>query len=186
MRTARAPRGRFAPRPRPIVYAAPPVGGALIDEQLPRYDVRQAYQVVVIAPTEAVYDAVARRAFLTGELTKFGAFEPVGERARREIVFGAIGRPWDTQCGPVRMATSDFAGFAKPGFAKIAWSWIVKPLGAGQSLLVVEWRVRLTDESVRAEFRRYWSETSKELRRLARAAIARIETECEAQCTRTS
>lgn len=49
MRTARSRRGRFTPPHKPIIYKAPRGGGALINEQLPRYDVRDAYQVVVLA-----------------------------------------------------------------------------------------------------------------------------------------
>jgi hypothetical protein len=186
MRTARARHERFTPRQRPIVYKAPKVGGALIDEQLPRYDVRDAYQVVVVAAAEAVYDAVARRDFLLGSLTRLGSFIPVAERpGGGEIVLGAIGRPWRSDCGPVRIAASDFASFRAPGFAKIAWSWIVKPLGSGQSLLVVEWRAHLTDYEARADFQRFWTGVSRAVQRLGRVAVAQIKEECERTSTMT-
>ena len=171
------PKRRWVRPARPIVYRAPRVGGALIDEQLPRYDFRDAFQVVIIASPEAVYDAVTR--LHLPALTTLGAFEPIAERPGRELVLGAIGSPWRSDCGPVRFATSDFAAFRMPGFAKIAWSWIVKPLGSGQSLLVVEWRTQLTDEDAGFAFRRFWPGVAGTVRRIARTALARVKHECE-------
>ena len=214
MRTAKARGDRFTPRQRPIIYKAPSVGGALINEQLPRYDFRDAYQVVILAPPEAVYEAVMQRDFLrlpliraffairefplrawrrlTGgpapasvaratlaDLTKVGAFTVLGERRGRELVLGAVGRPWRPDYAPTYVSASAFAGFQEPGFAKIAWSWIVKPLGSGQSLLVTEWRTQLTDEEARSHFRRYWTVVSRGVRRLARVGLARIKADCE-------
>lgn len=221
MRTARARRGRFAPRQRPIIYKAPPVGGAVINEQLRRYDFRDAYQVVILAPPEAVYDAVMQRAFLrlpliraffairefpvrawrrlTGastpassphltlaDLTKIGAFTVLAERPGRELVLGAVGRPWRPDFGPTYVSASAFAGFQEPGFAKIAWSWIVKPLGSGQSLLVTEWRTQLTDDEARAQFRPYWTVVSRGVRVLARVGLVRIKADCEREVPRTT
>jgi hypothetical protein len=185
MRVARAHRRRFTPRQDPIVYKAPRVGGSLIGDQLRRCDFRNAYQVVVLAQPEAVYAALARLDFLAADLTTLGAFAPVAERRGREIVLGAVGRPWRRDAGPVRIATSDFAGFSEPGFAKIAWSWIVKPLGSGQSLLVVEWRTQLTDDDARAQFERYWPLVSRGVRRLARTTLGRIKAACERDATPT-
>jgi hypothetical protein len=178
------PKRRWVRPGRPVVYKAPRVGGALIDEQLPRYDFRDAFQVVIVASPDVVYDAV-RRLDLPA-LTMLGAFEPIAERPGSEIVLGAIGSPWRSDCGPVRFATSDFAAFSQPGFAKIAWSWIVKPLGSGQSLLVVEFRAQLTDADALAEFRRFWPPVAGTVRRMARTALARVKHESEGAATRTS
>jgi hypothetical protein len=190
------------------------VGGALIDQQLPRCHYRDAYQVVVMAPPEIVYDAVVQLDFLrlpliralfaireipartwrrvTGEpgmpstprgrlveLLDVGAFILLGERPGREIVLGAVGRPWRPDYDPIHLTPSSFAGFADPGFAKIVWSWMVKPIGSGQTLLVVEWRTQLTDEDARSHFRRYWTIVSRGVRLLARLALGRIKVDCE-------
>ena len=220
MRTARGRRGRFTPRQRPIIYKAPPVGGALINEQLPRYDFRDAYQVVILATPEAVYQALMQRDFLrlplihaffairelpvrawrrvTGgpapasvpratlaDLTKIGAFTVLAERPGRELVLGSVGRPWRPDYEPTYVSASAFAGFQEPGFAKIAWSWIVKPLGSGQSLLATEWRTQLTDDEARARVRRDWTVASKGVRLLARVGLARIKADCEREVTTT-
>ena len=214
MRTARARHGRFDRRDKPIIYRAPRVGGALIDEHLPRYHYRDAFQVVIAAPVEAVYDAVMRRDFLrlplvreffalrdlparglhrlTGapapmpmpkatlaDLTSVGAFTKLAERPGRELVLGAVGRPWRPDYASTRIAATAFAEFQEPGYAKIAWSWIVKPLGSGQTLLVCEWRTQLTDEEAQASFRRYWTIASRAVRLLARVGLSRIKVDCE-------
>lgn len=217
MRTARSRRGRFAPQSRPILYKAPRVGGALINEQLPHCDYRDAYQVVVRAPADVVYQAVLERdvlrvplvrAFLaihevpargrrrlTGapptprekltDLTHVGAFTLLAERPGEELVLGAVGRPWRPDYASTRIGATAFAEFEEPGYAKIAWSWIVKPLGAGQTLLVCEWRTQLTDDEARAQFRRYWTIVSRRVRLLARIGLARIKVDCELDATRT-
>lgn len=174
------PKRRWVRPSRPVVYEALRVGGALIDEQLPRYDFRDAFQVVIMATPQAVYDAVRRLDTLPA-LTTLGAFEPIAERPGGEMVFGAVGRPWRSDCGPVRIATSDFARFDEPGFAKIAWTWIVKPLGSGQSLLIAEWRTKLTDSDACAAFRRYWTHAATGVRLMARGALGRIKGACEAR-----
>jgi hypothetical protein len=220
MRTARGRRGRFTPRQRPIIYKAPLVGGALINQLLPRYDFRDARQVVILATPEAVYEAVMQRDFLrlpliraffavrefpvrawrrlTGgpvpasvphatlaDLTKVGAFTILAEHPGQELMLGAVGRPWRPDYEPTYVSASAFAGFQEPGFAKMAWSWIVKPLGSGQSLLVTEWRTQLTDDEARALFRRYWTVVSKGVRLLARVGLARIKADCEREVPTT-
>ena len=220
MRTARSRRGRFAPQHKPIIYKAPQVGGALINEQLPRYDLRDAYQVVVLAPVDVVYRAVLDRDFLrlplvraffairelparawhrlTGapplpatpratlaNLTRIGAFTLLAERPGRELVLGAVGRPWMPDYASTRISAAAFAEFEEPGYAKIAWSWIVKPLGAGQTLLVCEWRTQLTDDEARAHFQRYWTVVSRGVRLLARIGLSRIKVDCELDATRS-
>lgn len=219
MRTAKSRRDRFTPQQRPIIYKAPRVGGALINEQLPRYDFRDAYQVVVLAPADVVYRAVMDRDFLrmplvraffairelparawhrlTGapplvatpraklaDLTRIGAFTLLAERPGRELVLGAVGRPWRPDYASTRIAATAFAEFEEPGYAKIAWSWIVKPLGAGQTLLVCEWRTQLTDDEARAQFARYWTVVSRGVRLLARIGLSRIKVDCELDAAR--
>ena len=211
MRTAR---GRRFARKQPIVYEAARVGGALINQQLPRYDYRDAYQVVVMAAPETVWDAVMQLDFLKlpliralfavrelpvrtwrrltsgpampaapharlADLTALGAFTVVAERPGREIVLGTVGQAWRPDYAPTPVAADAFAGFDQPGFAKIAWSWVIKPLGSGQTLLVVEWRTQLTNAEASSYFRRYWTIVSRGVRLLARITLARIKSDCE-------
>jgi hypothetical protein len=119
------------------------------------------------------------------DLIALGAFSLVAERPGREIVLGAVGQPWRPDYARTAFAASTFAGFDQPGFAKIVWSWMVKPLGSGQTLLVVEWRTRLTDAEARSHFRRYWTLVSRGVRLLARIALVRIKVDCEAKRSAT-
>lgn len=217
MRTAR---GRRFARRQPIVYKAPRVGGALIDQQMPRYDYRDAYQVVVMAPPETVWDAVMQLDFLKlpliralfairefpvrtwrhltsgpplaaapnatlANLSALGGFTVVAERPGREIVLGAVGQPWRPDYAPTPITASAFASFDQPGFVKIAWSWMVKPLGSGQTLLVVEWRTQHSSDEARSHFRRYWAIVSRGVRLLARLGLARIKSDCEQESPMT-
>ena len=64
-------------------------------------------------------------------------------------------KPWE---GDVKFrAVEDFTAFAEPGYAKIAWSISVDPLGGTRALVRTETRVVTTDAASRRAFRRYWS-----------------------------
>ena len=56
-----------------------------------------------------------------------------------------------------RLEPEVFAAFREPGYAKIAWTMVVEPRDAGESIFRTETRVSTTDAESRARFRRYWS-----------------------------
>ena len=107
---------------------------------------RRGRVVVPEPPTFRIRDLAARGWIL------------LGERPGSELVFGQVGKPWRGAGGsPERPVTADaFAGFAEPGFAKIAESTWVAPYGTGACVLTAESRVALTDDDSRRRFRRYW------------------------------
>ena len=76
-------------------------------------------------------------------------------RGAREIVFGAIGRPWTPTGGLIPLAaarsTTSFVDFDRPGFAKMAFNFAVD-----DGELITETRVYLTDATARLAFRVYW------------------------------
>jgi hypothetical protein len=81
------------------------------------------------------------------------------EQPNVELVLGQIGRPWKSAAassGPTVDATA-FAGFDRPGFAKIAANLRVEPYGATASILTIETRVSLTDAQSLRRFTRYWT-----------------------------
>ncbi|OOK82993.1 hypothetical protein BZL30_1503 [Mycobacterium kansasii] len=57
------------------------------------------------------------------------------------------------------MTADSFAGFAEPGFAKLAETTRVTPFGAHACILTLETRVVSTDEASRRRFQRYWRAT---------------------------
>jgi hypothetical protein len=82
----------------------------------------------------------------------------LGERPGTELVFGQVGKPWKPRGGsptdPVTRA--EFAGFDRPGFAKLVESTRVDPYGERSAIVITETRVRCTDPDSLRRFRRYW------------------------------
>jgi len=75
----------------------------------------------------------------------------------REIVMGAVTRPWEPNPVFRAIAPSDFAGFAEPGQVKIAWTLRADPAEDGGSTFCTETRAVATDPESGRRFRRYWS-----------------------------
>lgn len=77
------------------------------------------------------------------------------EVPNHELVMGTVTQPWKPVVKFVGVPGANFAAFADPGFAKIAWSIAVEPAPTG-SLVTLETRVLTTDIEARRRFRRYW------------------------------
>jgi len=101
----------------------------------------------------------------------------LGERPGVELAYGAVGKAWQaTGAGPETPVTAEtFAGFAEPGFAKIAESTVVTPYGARACVLTLESRVALTDEDSRRLFRRYWRAAGPFIRLMRPTAMRALE-----------
>jgi hypothetical protein len=96
---------------------------------------------------------------LLGWAVRFG-FTILGEDARRELVFGAIGQPWRLAGGRGMVAVvdgSDFAAFDRAGYAKMAANLRLDPIAGGGAIqLTTETRVACTDPTSAHRFARYW------------------------------
>jgi hypothetical protein len=147
----------------------------LLDEFVPTWDVRAVHATVVAAPPEAVYAAIRRldlgrspinrvlflarglgprRSIKLGDLMTRG-FVLLGEDPPRELVLGLVARPW-TLMGAIRRIDPEvFRLFDRPGYARIGWSFVVRP-GHRTRRLVTETRIRCTDAASRQKFRWYW------------------------------
>jgi hypothetical protein len=75
----------------------------------------------------------------------------------REIVFGAVTRPWEADVVFRGLPADEFAAFQEPGYVKIAWTLRAEALAPNESILHTETRAVTTDALSRAKFRRYWS-----------------------------
>lgn len=91
------------------------------------------------------------------EQAKLWGWGVLAENPGREIVFGAVTQPWLARPVFHALSPDEFAAFREPGFAKIAWTLRVDPVGAATSMACTETRVATTDERSRAKFRRYWA-----------------------------
>jgi hypothetical protein len=96
---------------------------------------------------------------LLGWAVRFG-FTILGEDARRELVFGAIGQPRRLAGGRGMVAVvdgSDFAAFDRAGYAKMAANLRLDPIAGGGAIqLTTETRVACTDPTSARRFARYW------------------------------
>jgi hypothetical protein len=75
----------------------------------------------------------------------------------RELVVGAVTRPWEPNVTFHSLSPDDFAAFSRPGFVKIAWTLRVDPIDARTSIFRTETRAIATDAAARARFRGYWA-----------------------------
>lgn len=80
----------------------------------------------------------------------------LGEVPGREVAFGAVGTFWRADIAWHDLAGQSFAAFAEPGWGKIACHLLVRPNGAGRSILSYECRTATTDPISRARMARYW------------------------------
>ena len=81
----------------------------------------------------------------------------LAERADREIVFGAVTKPWVAETVFRSVPADEFATFNEPGYVKIAWTLRTEPVDHGGTMFYTETRVSTTDRETRERFRRYWS-----------------------------
>lgn len=179
----------------------------LIDEALPRFDICERHEIPVHAAPDVVYAAIksvtARDVrlltplevlrVLPGLLVRRRPFRPtssaplieeftdgvvpLGERAGKEIVAGAIGRYWLVWGNqPARIRTrEEFLAFSEPGYTKavVAFSVCAEATGCR---VTTETRVAGTSPEATRAFRRYWlliRPASGAIRRSWLAAIRR-------------
>jgi hypothetical protein len=181
----------------------------LIDEVMPEYDVRSRHSIDVRSDAARVYECLKtedingsamirtlftirgigsralfkqaeRRPITLETLTKNG-FVVLAERPGDEIVLGLIGRPWAPRYEVRQFEPSEFASFAEPGLAKIAWSFKLDDAAEGVRLST-QTRVKCLDRASLRKFRMYWAFTAPfsglvrtEMLRLVRAcAVAKV------------
>src|SRR5688500_4503792 len=155
------------------------------DRFLPRFDVRERHELLVRASPEEAYVAFRRVDFSRSRLVRviFGlrtlpswlrrrpwgaprgpfleqalgmGWVVLDELPGRELVAGAVTRPWEAEVTFTGIPAEGFAAFEEPGFVKIVWGFSAREEGEGRALLATETRVQATDLASRARFRRYW------------------------------
>jgi hypothetical protein len=157
----------------------------LLDRLMPRYDIVERHHIGVAAPADAVLAAarevdlqgswIARAIFrareillgaepdaggrphgLVAETTSLG-WRVLAEEPGRELVVGAVTRPWEANVTFEGLAPEAFAAFDDPGYVKIAWTLRADPVDGAHTIFRTETRALATDASARARFRRYWA-----------------------------
>jgi hypothetical protein len=160
----------------------------LLDRFMPDYEVVERHRMKVAAPAELTMKAAGEidirasplvRAIFRAREIVLGA-EPGGptrprgllaevqalgwavlaEKPGREIVLGAVTRPWEPNTVFRAVPAAEFANFAEPNYVKIVWNLRADPAPDGQSIFRTETRVATTDATARRRFRWYWARFS--------------------------
>jgi hypothetical protein len=185
----------------------------LLDEFIPLYEVVERHHVRVAAPAtialaaacemDLAQSAIIRGIFKTRELI-LGA-QPDEERSPRtllawarelgwavlaeipdrEVVLGAVTRPWDANPVFRPLPPEEFAGFHEPGYAKIVWTLRADPINATESVARTETRVATTDQAARKAFRRYWSLISPGVELIRWVSLRLVKREAEGRIRRS-
>jgi hypothetical protein len=157
----------------------------LLDRFIPVYDVVERHQIEIAAPADVTLLAACEQDLLQLPLirTIFKAREvamgarpadaalPSGLLAStlalgwgvladvpgRQIVVGAVTRPWEADVHFRAGPPDEFAAFWQPGLVKIVWTLRADPIDETTSLFRTETRAVATDRDARDRFRRYWA-----------------------------
>ncbi len=180
----------------------------LLDRLLPDYDVIERHQIRVGAPAALTLAAAkeldltqsrAIRAIFRARELILGATRDddrgtrgliaqtqslgwlvLAERSDREIVLGAVTRPWEANVTFRGVPATEFAAFDEPDYVKIVWNLRADPIGPGESMFRTETRAKATNESARAKFRCYWSRFSPGIRLIRWLMLRPLKREAEA------
>ena len=157
----------------------------VLDRFMPEFEVVDRHKVAVAAPAEVTFAAAAEmelggcpvvRAIFKGREWILRSKPDVADRPRdivaqakslgwgalaeipgREIVMGAVTKPWEANPVFRALPPGDFAAFQEPGYVKIVWTLRVEPAGDGHSVFRTETRAVATDPQARRKFRWYWA-----------------------------
>ena len=163
------------------------VDDPLLDSFMPAYEVAERHWIRIDAPADATWSAarevrmqdssVVRAIFRARELVLgadqatadprglLAAILAIGwrvlhEEPGREVVVGAVTRPWEPNVTFRGVPATDFKAFNEPNYVKIAWTLRVEPVGPREAIFRTETRVATTDGAARARFRWYWARFS--------------------------
>lgn len=118
------------------------------------------------------------------DLPTRGDWVILAERPPLEIAFGVIGRFWAGETAWEEIDAGDFADFDRPGLAKIACNFSLRPYGADRTLVSYECRTRAADEAARRGFLRYWRPLSPFIGVVLRAQLRIVEDEARSRGAR--
>ncbi len=157
----------------------------LLDRFMPRYEIVERHHIAVAAPAGVVLGAareadmqgawIARVIFrareillgtspdgrdrpteLLAEVQALG-WRVLAETPGRELVVGAVTKPWEANVTFEGLDPEAFAAFDAPGYVKIAWTLRADRVDDAHAIFRTETRALATDAAARARFRRYWA-----------------------------
>jgi hypothetical protein len=181
----------------------------LLDRFMPAYEVVERHSVRVDAPA-AVTLAVARNLDVTANSLASALFkiralalggavdmrelphrlveqmqaigwQVLADVPDKELVLGAVAKPWQADPEFRGVAAAEFASFNEPDYVKIVWTLRADALDPSRSIFRTETRVSTTDLASRARFRRYWALVSPGVAIIRRLMLGPIKREAEKQ-----
>jgi hypothetical protein len=186
----------------------------LLDRFLPVYEIVERHQIRVAAPAAMTLDVardmelqaspVVRTIIRAREIilgaTRDDRRRPHGLLAEtqslgwgvladvpgREVVVGAVTRPWEPNVMFRALPPDQFAAFNEAGYVKIAWTIRADPISASESVFRTETRAVATDSSARTRFRRYWSLLSPGIIVIRWALLGPVKNEAERRAREAS
>ena len=187
--------------------ADPSERDALLDRFMPRYDIVERHRIAVAAPARVTVaaaremnvrqSALARAIFLARErLLGAGRDErrlPTGlldqvlslgwrvlaEEPDREIVVGAVTKPWEAEVTFRGLSPEAFDAFNEPDFVKIVWTLRADAIDDSHSIFRTETRAVATDAGAATKFRRYWAFLSPGICLIRQATLGPLKAEAE-------
>jgi len=97
----------------------------------------------------------------------------------RELIMGAVARPWVGDLEFKSMGAAEFAGFAEPGFVKVVWTLETETLENRTTLFRTQTRVLATDVNARKRFLIYWLFAGHLIGLIRRLGIRAVRREAE-------
>jgi hypothetical protein len=183
----------------------------LLDRFLPAYDVVDRHHVHVAAPAAVtlacaaevdLFDVFAVRAMFKGrQMILGGAVDDrprprgllaearslgwvvLAETPGREIVLGAVTRPWEANVIFRSIPAETFAAFNERDYVKIVWTLRADAVGDSASIFRTETRAAATDPWARVQFRRYWAFLSPGIILIRRMMLGQVLAAAERRTT---
>lgn len=179
----------------------------LLDRFIPAYEIVERHHIGVAAPAAITLSTAREQDLLRIPLVReiFKAREiilrasPVGhppppgllatvqalgwgilaEIPDRELVVGAVTRPWEPNVMFRALPAHAFAEYFEPGYVKIAWTLRADPVDDRTSIFRTETRAIATDATARARFRRYWAFASPGIALIRQLSLRPLKREAE-------
>ena len=179
----------------------------LLDRFMPIYDVVERHHVRVAAPAAVtlatakesdMFDSPVARAIFKGRELLLGSAPDDRERPKgmlaittalgwgilaetpdREVVVGAVTKPWEANPVFRSLPAPEFAAFDEPDYVKIVWTLRADALDSGESIFRTETRAVATDAEARRRFRRYWALLSPGISLLRWISLGPLKKEAE-------
>lgn len=138
---------------------------------------RTVFRIRAVALGSAPDERARPRALLPQVLSL--GWGVLAEVPDREIVVGAVTRPWEPNPRFRALSPEYFAAFDEPDYVKIVWSLRADPSGAHESIFRTETRALATDDGARLKFRRYWALVAPGVALIRRMSLGPLKAEAE-------